>query len=153
MASNKPDSSRKSLHRVGQKRQAENLSHTRREHANEVAEDYVEAIGDLVAEAGEARVVDLAGRLGVTHVTVVRTIARLQKAGFVTAQPYRSIFLTEKGRALAAMCKSRHETVAAFLRSLGIPERVAEMDAEGIEHHVSPDTLAAFRTALRNVRR
>ena len=133
------------------KRQAEYLSQTRREHANEVAEDYVEAIADLTAETGEARVVDLAKRLGVTHVTVIRTIARLQKTGFVTAQPYRAIFLTEKGRSLAAMCKSRHETVAAFLRSLGIPERVAEMDAEGIEHHVSPDTLTAFKTALRKI--
>lgn len=133
------------------KRQAEYLSQTRREHANEIAEDYVEAIADLMAETGEARVVDLARRLGVTHVTVIRTIARLQKAGFVTAQPYRAIFLTDKGRALAAMCKSRHEIVAAFLRSLGIPERVAEMDAEGIEHHVSPETLAAFKTALRKI--
>ncbi|HXC34642.1 MAG TPA: manganese-binding transcriptional regulator MntR [Candidatus Acidoferrales bacterium] len=133
------------------KRQAEYLSQTRREHANEIAEDYVEAIADLIAETGEARVVDLARRLGVTHVTVIRTIGRLQKAGFVTAQPYRAIFLTDKGRALAAMCKSRHETVAAFLCSLGIPERVAEMDAEGIEHHVSPDTLAAFKTALRKI--
>jgi DtxR family manganese transport transcriptional regulator len=51
---------------------------------------------------------------------------------------------------LAARCKSRHETVVAFLRSLGIPERIAEMDAEGIEHHVSAETLAAFKTALRN---
>jgi len=125
------------------KHQAEYLSQTRREHANEIAEDYVEAIADLMAETGEARVVDLARRVGVT------TIARLQKAGFVTAQPYRAIFLTEKGRALAAMCKSRHETVVAFLRSLGIPERVAELDAEGIEHHVSPETLAAFERLLK----
>ena len=78
------------------------------------------------------------------HVTANRALAPLQKAGFVTAQPYRAIFLTNKGRALAAMCKSRHKTVAAFLLSLGISEHVAEMDAEGIEHHVSPDTLAAF---------
>jgi DtxR family manganese transport transcriptional regulator len=134
------------------KHQAEYLTQTRREHANEIAEDYVEAIADLTVETGEARVVDLAKRLGVTHVTVNHTIARLQKAGFVTAQPYRAIFLTEKGHTLAATCKSRHETVAAFLRSLGIPERVAEMDAEGIEHHVSPDTLAAFKSALRNAR-
>ena len=136
----------------GAKRQAENLTQTRREHANEIAEDYVEAIADLVAESGEARVVDLAQRLGVTHVTVNRTIARLQKAGFVTAQPYRAIFLTDCGRQLAAACKTRHDTVVAFLRSLGIPERVAEMDAEGIEHHVSPDTLAAFNAALRHSR-
>jgi len=130
---------------VGNKRQAEYLSQTRREHANEIAEDYVEAIADLVADVGEARVVDLAKRLGVTHVTVNRTVARLQNVGLVTSQPYRAIFLTEKGRALAAACKSRHETVVAFLRSLGIPERVAEMDAEGIEHHVSPETLSAFK--------
>lgn len=135
--------------RAAVKRQAENLSQTRREHANEIAEDYVETIADLFTQAGEARVVDLAKRLGVTHVTVTRTIGRLQKAGFVTAQPYRAIFLTEKGRALAAACKARHQTVVSFLRSLGIPERVAEMDAEGIEHHVSPRTLAAFKTALK----
>ena len=131
------------------KHQAEYLSQTRREHANEIAEDYVEAIADLTAETGEARVVDLAKRLGVTHVTVNRTISRLQKAGFVTSQPYRAIFLTDTGRQLAARCKTRHQTVVAFLRSLGVPDRVAEMDAEGIEHHVSPDTLAAFRAALR----
>lgn len=134
------------------KQQAERLTQTRREHAHEIAEDYVEAIADLVAETGEARVVDLARRLGVTHVTVNRTIVRLQKAGYVTAQPYRSIFLTDSGRELAAACKSRHQTVVAFLRSIGISERVAEMDAEGIEHHVSPETLKAFKTALRNGR-
>src|SRR5580698_5839191 len=144
MPSTKRKSSGKSRGRSGPASQAEYLSQTRREHANEVAEDYVEAIADLVAEAGEARVVDLAKRLGVTHVTVTRTISRLQKGGFVTAQPYRSIFLTDKGRALAAACKSRHETVVSFLRSLGIPDRVAERDAEGIEHHVSPRTLTAF---------
>ena len=148
MSTTKQDSSQS----ASPKRQAENLSQTRREHAHEIAEDYVEAIADLTAETGEARVVDLARRLGVTHVTVIRTIARLQKAGLVTAQPHRAIFLTEKGRSLAARCKERHETVVAFLRALGIPENVAELDAEGIEHHVSPDTLAAFRTALRDHR-
>lgn len=129
--------------------QAENLTQTRREHAQEIAEDYVEAIADLVAETGEARVVDLAKRLGVTHVTVNRTIARLRRAGYVTSQPYRAIFLTETGRDLASTCKQRHEVVVAFLLSLGVSQRVAEMDAEGIEHHVSPETLAAFETSLR----
>lgn len=137
---------------VGAKSQAANLTRTRHEHAHETAEDYVEAIADLIAENGEARVVDLAKRLGVTHVTVNRTIGRLQKTGYVTSQPYRAIFLTPTGRDLAAACKSRHQTVVAFLRSLGISEQVAEMDAEGIEHHVSPETLAAFKLALQNLR-
>jgi DtxR family manganese transport transcriptional regulator len=132
--------------------QAENLSQTRREHARETAEDYVEAIAELIRETGEARLVDLARKLGVTHVTVNRTIARLQKAGFVTSQPYRAIFLTRQGGELATTCKERHEIVVQFLRSLGIPRRVAERDAEGIEHHVSPETLAAFKAAVRNRR-
>lgn len=152
MAPTKRNLSGKANGRAVPKRQAENLSQTRLEHANEIAEDYVEAIADLAAETGEARVVDLAKRLGVTHVTVVRTIARLRKAGFVTAQPYRAIFLTENGRALAAICKSRHETVVAFLRSLGVSERISELDAEGIEHHVSPETLAAFKRCLASDR-
>ncbi len=153
MRSTRKKSPRRARQGAGPQSQAEYLSQTRREHANEIAEDYLEAMADLVAETGEARVVDLSKRLGVTHVTVIRTIARLQKAGFVTAQPYRAIFLTSKGRTLAARSKSRHETVAAFLRSLGIPDRVAEMDAEGIEHHVSPATLAAFKSTLRNGQR
>jgi len=133
----------------GSARHAENFSRTRYEHAHEITEDYVEAIAALISETGEARVVDLAKRLGVTHVTVNRTIARLQKAGYVKSQPYRAIFLTKKGRDLANTCKTRHETVVAFLRSLGVSERIAEMDAEGIEHHVSRQTLTAFKTALR----
>ena len=128
--------------------QAETLQHTRREHAAETAEDYVEAIADLAASQGEARVVDLARRLGVTHVTVNRTLARLQREGYVSVQPYRAIFLTESGRQLARSCHHRHGIVVAFLRSLGIPEKAAEIDAEGIEHHVSPATLAAFAKHL-----
>ncbi len=128
--------------------QAESLQQTRREHASETAEDYVEAIADLTATQGEARVVDLARRLGVTHVTVNRTLARLQREGYVSVQPYRAIFLTDRGHKLAEECHHRHGIVVAFLRSLGIPEKTAEIDAEGIEHHVSPATLAAFAKHL-----
>jgi DtxR family manganese transport transcriptional regulator len=127
---------------------AETFRRSRRDRAAETAQDYVEAIADLSISLGEARVVDLARRLGVTHVTVNRTLARLQKIGFVNTKPYRAIFLTEAGHRLAAECKQRHETVTAFLRSLGVPEKVAELDAEGIEHHVSPETLAAFERRL-----
>jgi DtxR family manganese transport transcriptional regulator len=129
--------------------QAENLRRSRRDRALETAQDYVEAIADLSASLGEARVVDLARRLGVTHVTVNRTLARLQRAGFVNTKPYRAIFLTGAGNKLAEECKRRHETVAAFLRALGVSEKVAELDAEGIEHHVSPETLAAFERRLK----
>src|SRR5215471_1293450 len=129
--------------------QAENLRRTRSDRASEIAQDYVEAIADLSVSVGEARVTDLARRLGVTHVTVNRTLSRLQKAGYVNTKPYRAIFLTDTGHQLAEECKRRHETVVAFLHSLGVSSKVAEMDAEGIEHHVSPETLAAFERRLR----
>ena len=125
--------------------QAAALRRTRLEHATETAEDYVEAIADLSAIHGEARAVDLARRLGITHVTVTRTVARLQRDGYISARPYRAIFLTEKGSRLAEESRRRHEIVVAFLRGLGVPEETAQTDAEGIEHHVSPETLAAFK--------
>ena len=128
--------------------QAEGFRRLRRDHASEMAQDYVEAIADLTVLIGEARVIDLARRLGVTHVTVNRTLARLQRDGYVKTAPYREISLTPAGRRLADECKRRHETVTAFLRKLGVPDRIAEQDAEGIEHHVSPETLAAFTRLL-----
>jgi DtxR family manganese transport transcriptional regulator len=129
--------------------QAENFRRSRRDHALETAQDYAEAIADLTAAQGEARVVDLARRLGVTHVTVNRTLARLKRLGYVNTRPYRAIFLTDAGHKLAAESKQRHETVTAFLQSLGIPKKTADLDAEGIEHHVSPETLAAFERLLK----
>ena len=124
----------------------------RQDHSQELAQDYVEMIAELIAKAGEARLTDLARGLGVTHVTANRTLKRLQRQGLVTSQPYRSIFLTSNGRSLAKESRDRHETVVRFLIALGVPEAIAESDAEGIEHHVSRETLAAFVTYLRNAR-
>jgi DtxR family manganese transport transcriptional regulator len=129
--------------------QAERFRRSRRDRASETAQDYVEAIAELSVSQGEARVTDLARRLGVTHVTVNRTLARLQRDGLVNTRPYRAIFLTDTGGKLAEESKRRHQTVVAFLRSLGISEKISELDAEGIEHHVSPETLVAFERRLK----
>lgn len=128
---------------------ARNRSRTRQEHSEETAQDYVEMVAELIDTTGEARVIDLARRLGVTHVTVSRTLQRLRRAGLVTFLPYRSIFLTASGRRLAEETRHRHEVVVDFLQSLGVPAAVAHSDAEGIEHHVSAETLAAFEKHLR----
>lgn len=106
-------------------------------------------IAELIAMTGEARLTDLARGLGVTHVTVNRTLQRLQRDGLVTTEPYRSIFLTPAGRKLARESRDRHDVVVQFLTALGVPASVAESDAEGIEHHVSRETLAAFRKHLK----
>jgi DtxR family manganese transport transcriptional regulator len=116
----------------------------RRAHQSEVAEDYVEMIADLIAETGEARTVDLAARFGVTSPTVNAIIQRLQREDLVETRPYRSIFLTEAGQALAKEARDWHRIVRDFLVAIGVPETIAEEDAEGIEHHVSAKTLAVF---------
>jgi DtxR family manganese transport transcriptional regulator len=128
--------------------QAEGFRRVRDAHQTEVAEDYVELISDLIEETGEARVVDLAQRLGVSSATVNNTIQRLQRDGLVTAKPYRSIFLTDEGEAMASASRERHEVVRDFLISLGVAPEIADADAEGVEHHVSEATLAAFRKHL-----
>ena len=116
----------------------------RRAHQSEVAEDYVEMIAELIAETGEARSVDLAARFGVTSPTVNAIIQRLQREDLVETRPYRSIFLTAAGQVLADKARDRHRIVRDFLLTIGLPETIAEEDAEGIEHHVSPETLAVF---------
>ena len=121
---------------------------TREDHSLETAEDYVELIEKLIQETGEARAVDLAARLGVSQVTVGKTIKRLVREGYVTSEPYRSIHLTAKGRKLAKESEHRHLVVLEFLVKIGVPKATAEIDAEGIEHHVSEHTLRAMQKFL-----
>jgi DtxR family manganese transport transcriptional regulator len=116
--------------------------------ASALLHDYVELIDDLLNVEGEARPTDIARRLGVSHATAIKAIARLKREGLAHSRPYRGVFLTEAGRALAAEVRARHRVVVDLLRALGVPEDVAESDAEGIEHHVSGETLKAFERFL-----
>jgi len=113
-----------------------------------ILEDYAEMIGDLIEEMGEARITDIARRMGVTHPTATKAVARLKREGLAVSRPYRGVFLTEEGLALADRVRARHRTVVAVLLALGVPPDTAEMDAEGMEHHVSEVTLAAFESYL-----
>ena len=111
---------------------------------SETAEDYTEMIADLIRNAGEARAVDLAKHFGVTGPTVNSIIRRLVRDGLVVSKPYRSIFLTDNGQILADYCKKRHEIVYDFLIKIGVNSDTAKNDAEGIEYHVSAETLSVF---------
>lgn len=129
------------------------FSKVRADHASETAEDYVEAVSDILHREGECRVKDLAAHMGVTHVTVTRVIARLAEENLVETEPYRPIRLTAVGERLAAESRRRHEIVLAFLLALGVPEADARRDTEGIEHHVGEATLqrmAAFIAQSRS---
>jgi DtxR family manganese transport transcriptional regulator len=125
---------------------------TRTDHAQETAEDYVEAIDRLQADSGKCRVVDLARQFDVSHVTVTKVIARLKREGLVTSEPYRPLELTDAGRQLAAKSRRTHEIVYEFLRAIGVSEQTAAIDAEGIEHHVSRQTLECFRKLTEQLR-
>jgi DtxR family manganese transport transcriptional regulator len=109
-----------------------------------MAEDYTELIGDLIAATGEARLADIAEHVGVSQPTVAKVVQRLQRDGLVHTRPYRSIFLTPQGEAVADASRRRHKVVFEFLRAIGLGEMTAEADAEGIEHHVSDETLDAL---------
>jgi DtxR family transcriptional regulator, manganese transport regulator len=114
---------------------------TRADHQVELIQDYVEMIAELINECDEARGRDIALRFGVANATVVKMLKRLQDQGLVTQKPYRAIFLTADGRKMAEEGKCRHQIVENFLLALGISVETSRIDSEGIEHHVSDETL------------
>jgi DtxR family manganese transport transcriptional regulator len=130
--------------------QARRFGKARSAQSRALIQDYVELIADLLAATGEARPIDIARRLGISHATVVRTITRLKREGLATARPYRGVFLTESGHHLAARLRARHRLVVDVLMALGVSAETAEADAEGIEHHVSEATLRAFAHFLQS---
>lgn len=130
--------------------QADHHRQVRAARQTEIMEDYVELIADLIDSTGEARSVDIAKRFGVTTPTVARMIGRLKEAGWIETQPYRAIFLTDEGRRIAEASRRRHQLVVETLTAIGVSERTARADAEGIEHHVSEETLDAFERFLKS---
>lgn len=133
-------------------RAAAPFSRTRRDHASETAEDYVEAIAEVASEKEVCRAADLVRLFGVSAVTVSKTVQRLRTAKLVTAEPYGPLSLTAAGKRLADASRRRHEVVLQFLRTIGVGEENARIDAEGIEHHVSDETLARMRELIERMR-
>jgi DtxR family manganese transport transcriptional regulator len=118
---------------------------TRTDHSTEAAEDYVEAIAEIINAQGKCRVEDLRKHFSVSHVTVSRILQRLDREGLVCKEAYRPVTLTKKGQKLADSSRERHQAVIGFLVKLGVSRKNAEIDAEGIEHHVSRETLDVMR--------
>jgi DtxR family transcriptional regulator, manganese transport regulator len=124
------------------------FSRTRADHSSELAHDYCELIAELIDEKGEARCTDVALRLGVANATVAKTMKRLVEQGLVEQEPYRAIFLTGEGWKIAEDGKRKHAIVQNLLLALGVSAKVAQVDAEGMEHHVSDETLKAMARFL-----
>lgn len=128
---------------------SEGFSQTREKQSLALLEDYVEMIAELTDEVGEARVADIAERMGVAQPTATKAITRLKREGLATSRPYRGVFLTDEGAAMAKAVYARHRIVVDVLIKVGVPLNAAELDAEGIEHYVSDETLAAFEKFLK----
>lgn len=140
-----PAKARPKTIRTGKARlQSAAFKRTRSDHSKELAEDYVELIADIIDERGLARGTDVALRLGVANATVVKMLKRLSDMGLVTQEPYRPIDLTGEGWQMAELGRKKHQVVERFLLALGVNEDTARIDSEGIEHHVSEDTLRAM---------
>ena len=129
---------------TGRPKDAEPHRRTRRDHSSETAQDYVEAVAEIVAARGACRVIDLARTFAVSHVTVTRIVTRLKEEGLLQSEPYGPITLTLQGKKLAQQSQQRHDLVYKFLLAIGVDPKTAAVDAEGIEHHVSKTTLKCF---------
>ncbi len=128
---------------------ARRFGKARQARAASILEDYTELIADLHAANGEARMTDIANHLGVAHPTASKTIARLKREGLARSEPYRGVFLTPAGQAMAERSRQRHRLVVDLLVAIGAPREAAEADAEGVEHYVSQATLDAFEAFLK----
>ncbi len=138
-------SPKKTSQLVNVEEHVEGFRQVREAHRRELIDDYVELISDLIAETGEARQVDMAARLGVSQPTVAKMLKRLASVGLIAMIPWRGVSLTEEGEKLAQASRERHQIVENFLLALGVSPDIARRDAEGIEHHVSEETLETFR--------
>ncbi|WP_058913903.1 manganese-binding transcriptional regulator MntR [Entomohabitans teleogrylli] len=138
-------SAKKKTQLINVEEHVEGFRQVREAHRRELIDDYVELIADLLQELGEARQVDMAARLGVSQPTVAKMLKRLASMGLIAQIPWRGVTLTAEGEELARQSRERHQIVEQFLLALGVSTDIARRDAEGIEHHVSEETLEVFR--------
>lgn len=108
------------------------------------AEDYLERIQELMEGKGYARVVDIASSLKVRQASVTSMVQKLAEQGYINYEKYRGLILTDKGRAVAHRIQQRHATLSRFFSLFGLDAETQQADIEGIEHHLSPDTVACL---------
>ena len=113
------------------------------------AEDYLERIQELIEEKGYARVVDIASSLQVKQASVTSMVQKLGELGYLNYEKYRGLVLTEKGKQVATGIQKRHETLSRFFSLFGLAPETQKQDIEGIEHHLSPETVEILADLAR----
>ena len=117
------------------------------------AEDYLERIHELIETKGYARVSDIATLLGLTRPTVSIMVQRLSRDGYLAYEKYRGLTLTPRGAEVARRIQTRHVLLTEFLGMLGLDRAVVSRDVEGIEHHVSQETLEQLELLVEHWKR
>ncbi len=115
---------------------------------HEAAENYLETIYMLRKKNGHCRSIDIATELGYSKPTVSIAMRNLRASGHVQVDEAGELTLTDAGLAIAQKMYERHEVIAAFLLSLGVPEEIAYHDACKIEHDISPESFDAIKNSV-----
>ena len=108
------------------------------------AEDYLERIHEIIDEKGYARAVDIANALAISQSSVSSMVQKLAVEGLLHYEKYRGMTLTKKGKRVALAVRKRHEILKRFLSLLKVPQKAQERDIEGLEHHISNETVRAL---------
>ena len=111
---------------------------------SQTAEDYLERIHELIESKGYARAVDIASSLKLKQASVTIMVQKLAEAGYLKYEKYRGLKLTDQGRDVARKIQSRHATLSRFFSLFGLDAETQRRDIEGIEHHLSPATVAVL---------
>ncbi|MFP7477763.1 transcriptional regulator MntR [Terribacillus saccharophilus] len=104
-------------------------------------EDYIEQIYILMDQKGYARVSDIAENLQVHPSSVTKMVQKLDKDEYLKYEKYRGLILTDKGEKVGKRLVYRHELLEDFLRIIGVEEENIYQDVEGIEHHMSWNSI------------
>jgi Mn-dependent DtxR family transcriptional regulator len=116
-------------------------------------EDYLEVIYELIEQKGYATTVDISKYLNVSSPSVTKMVQRLDECGHLNYEKYRGISLTQQGVLVAKSIRERHGLLADFFKMIGVDEDSANKDAEGIEHHLHPETLKKLEEFIKIVKK
>ena len=116
-------------------------------------EDYLEKIYKLIDQKGYARVSDIAEGLEVHPSSVTKMIQKLDKDNYLIYERYRGLVLTSKGKKMGKRLVDRHHLLESFLKLIGVQEENIYKDVEGIEHHLSWDSITCIETLVELFRR
>ena len=115
-------------------------------------EDYLEVIYELIQQKGYATVVDISESLNVSSPSVTKMLQRLDENKYLRYERYRGISLTREGVVMAENIHEKHSLLVEFLKMIGVDENIANIDAEGIEHHLHPETLKKLQVFINAVK-